>query len=142
VLPVKYEHIPWRSVGWSPSIHNVGSDRSPTARATVPQLGMIVHINDLHVATYCHEFEHTLGTCGFREVRKYTLVSAGLSNIIQTFGSDRSPIARAKVPQLGMIVHSIDMYVATHCHEFGHTFGTCGSRQIRKYTLYNYGPVH
>jgi hypothetical protein len=41
----------------------------------------------------------------------------------------------ATAPQLGMIVHSDGMRVATYCHELGHTFGTCGSREVRNIIL-------
>jgi hypothetical protein len=48
-------NIPWINDGWSPKIHKVGYDRSPTARETVPHLCMIVRINGMYVATHCHE---------------------------------------------------------------------------------------
>ncbi len=58
----------------------------------------------------------------------------GWSNKIHKVGSDMSHTARAAVPQLDMIVHSNVMYVATYCHELGHTFGTCGTSEVQKYT--------
>jgi hypothetical protein len=52
VALAKYENIHWGFAGWSPKIHKVGSERSPTARETVPHLRMIVRINGMYVATY------------------------------------------------------------------------------------------
>jgi hypothetical protein len=62
VALAKYENIPWGIAGWSSKIHKVGSDRSPTARATAPLLGKIGHINGMYVAIYCHK----LGTLSVR----------------------------------------------------------------------------
>ncbi len=73
VALAKYENITWGIAGWSSKIHKVGSDTSPTARATVPQLGMVVHSNDMCVATCCHELGQAFGTCGSREVRNIYL---------------------------------------------------------------------
>jgi hypothetical protein len=60
---------------------------------------------------------------------------AGWSPTIHTVGSDRPHTARATVPRLGMILYNNGMYVATYCHELGHTFGTCGSCGVRTFTL-------
>ena len=102
---------------------------------------MIVHSNGMYVAIYCHE----LGIISVRvALAKYENIPCGIagwSPKIHKVLSDRSTIARETVAPLGMIVHSNDMCLDTCCHEFGHTFGTCGSRQIRKYTVYNCWPV-
>ena len=62
-------------------------------------------------------------------------IIAGWSPKIHKVLSDRSTIARETVPQLGMIVHITDMYLDTCCHDLGHTFVTCGSREVRNYTM-------
>jgi hypothetical protein len=63
VYTVKYGHIPWYIAARSPNIHNVGSGRSPTARATVPHTCMIVRNTDMHAVTYCHELWCNVCTC-------------------------------------------------------------------------------
>ena len=103
--------------------------------ATAPQLGMVVRNNVMYVATYCHELGHTFGTRGSRKVRNIPWIIAGWSPKIHKVVSDRSPITRETVPQLGMLVNSNGMCVATYFHECGLTFGTCGSRKVRKYAL-------
>jgi hypothetical protein len=74
VALAKYENIPCGIAGWSSKIHKVGSDTSPTARATVPQLGMVVHSTGMYVAIYCHE----LGTLSLRvALAKYENIYLG-----------------------------------------------------------------
>ena len=50
-----------------------------------------------------------------------------------------SPTARATVPPRGMVTPNTDMHATTHFQEPGWTVGTRGSREVRIYTLANFG---
>ncbi len=112
---MKYETIPTLAIvsDWTPKIHKVKPDRSHTARAAVPKLGVVTIHNIMYVATPCHELCCTV--CIVAPVKYETipwLVWDGIPNIHKVT-SDRSHTARAALPKLGVVTINDSVYVAT-----------------------------